>query len=381
MAERAVVVNKTLLFLYCVIRSLNLSERTGERSSMARAYATTGFALGLVGLHRLAKYYLHKANECIKGESSLKSRELVLRYSGYYYGTIGEFSRAEKSWLLAANHAGEIGQAFNQETNWTGLLFIALNLGNFERALYFAKRIRDSASQRGDAGFEAAANYWEATIKIEQNNFMAAIALLEEAAAAPREVMNLLDWIIVHSGFAQAYLRQGQIEAALEEAEQVMNFFSQVQRPSNALYFYGYTSQAVIYLSLWEEQPSGVSLQQMKESARQACWLLDEFAGIIPFSKPRALLYRGLYDWLEGNTETAHRNWHRGLESGEKFDSPFDQGLVHYEIGRHLSPGEVSKRGWTATQHLRCSHEILSRLGAEYFSKQVGNAMKVANIS
>ncbi len=375
MADRAIVENKNLLFLYCVARSLNLSENTGEHSLMARAYATTGFAMGIIGFNRLAEHYLRMASEFIQDESTSKSRELVMRFSGYYYGSIGEYTRAEKFFLLAANQAGELGRIWLQETNWTGLLFIALNQGRFERALYFAQRVRDSASQRGDAGFESAANYWEATVKIEQKLFSEAMALLEEAASAPHEVMNVLDWIIVHSALAQAHLRQGQIALALEAAEQVMNIFTQAQRPSNALFLYGYASQAGLYLRLWEEQPAVVSVHEMKDSARQACRFFDEFANIHPCGKPRALLYRGFCDWLEGNGEKAQRAWEQSLKIGEKFGSPFEQGLIHYEIGRHLSPGEVSKQEWSGIQHLQRAIEIFTSLEATYYLERVNHAL------
>ena len=371
LAERAIVENKNLLFLYCVLRSLNLSEISGEHSLMARAYATTGFSMGLVGLNRIAEYYLDRAIKCIQDESTLKSREMVLRFSGYYYASIGEFTRAEKALLLAANQAGELGQAWIQETIWTILLFSAMNLGRFEQAKYFVQRVRTSASQRGDAGFVAAANYWEATIEIEQNKFSSAFSLLEEAAAAPPEVMNRLDWIIVHSALAQAYLRQDQAALALKEAEEVMSHFSRVQRPSSGLLLYGYASQAGIYLRLWEEQPTGVSLPRVKDCACQACRSLDEFVGIFPFGKPRSFLYRGLCNWLEGNAEKAHRFWNQSLKSGEKIDSTFDQGLAHYEIGRHLSPGEVSIKGWSRIQHLQHASEIFTNLGATYYFERV----------
>jgi hypothetical protein len=375
LAERAIVENKNLLFLYCVVRSLNLTEITGERNLMARAYATTGYAISLTGFRRLAELYLHKANQSISGESTAKSRELVLRFSGYYYALNGEYERAEKSLLLAANLAGELGQNWIQETNWTALLFVALFRGELEKALYFSQRIKTSAEKRGDAGFEAAGNYWEAAVKVEQNKIQEAIELIDIAAAAPPEVMNILDWVIVHTVLAQAYLRQGKTAVALDEAEQTARIFQQIDKPTNGLLLLGYCGLAEVYLNLWEQQPGDIPAEELRNSARLACRDLQAFANIFPSGQSRAYMYRGLSDWLEGDQKKAQRAWQKSLRLGERLRSNFDQGLTHYEIGKHLEPDEISQYGWTGLKHLQRAEQIFSSLGAVYYLEQVELAL------
>ena len=375
MAERAIVENKNLLFIFCVIRSLNISEITGERNLMARAYATTGFTIGLSGFRKFAEVYLQKANEIIRNGASIKSRELVLRFSGYYYALNGEYAQAEKSLLQAANLAGELGQNWIQETNWTALLFVSLFRGEFTRALYFVQRVKSSAINRGDAGFEAAANYWEAAVKIEQNKLEEAIGLIDLAAAAPREVMNILDWVIVYTVLAQAYLRQGRIIAALDEAEHTACIFNQIKRPSNGLFLLGYSGLADVYLRAWEQQPGSIPAERLRNSARLASRNLNRFARIFPSGQPRAHLYQGSWDWIEGDHKKALRAWQNGLLLGEKYNSKFDQGLTHYEIGKHLLPGEISLLGWTGTQHLQFAEQIFDDLGAIYYLEQVNLAL------
>jgi len=375
MAERAIVENKNLLFIFCVIRSLNLSEITGDRNFMARAYATTGFAFGLSGVQKLAELYLQKANQIIRQEASVKSRELVLRFSGYYYALNGEYALAEKSLLQAANLAGELGQNWIRETNWTALLFVSLFRGEFVRALYFVQRIKSSAIKRGDAGFEAAANYWGAAVKVEQNKLDEAIGLIDLAAAAPKEVMNILDWVIVHTVLAQVYLRQGRTFAALDEAEHSARIFNQIERPSNGLFLLGYSGLADVYLRAWEHQKGGLPAEQLQNSARLTCRNLIKFAGIFPSGQPRAFLYQGLWHWLEGDQKKAQHAWQKSLLLGEKYKSKFDQGLTNYEIGKHLSPGEISLHDWTGTQHLQRAEQIFEDLGAVYYLEQVNLAL------
>jgi len=45
---------------------------------------------------------------------------------------------------------------------------------------------------------------------------------------------------------------------------------------------------------------------------------------------------------------------------------PFEEGLSHYEIGRHLSAEMETADGWSAQQHLRRACKIFAELGAGY---------------
>ncbi|UCD98470.1 MAG: AAA family ATPase [Chloroflexota bacterium] len=366
LAERAIIENDTFLIVFCVLRGLNLSENAGAPSLKARAYATSGFLSCLVNLDRLSKIYLGWANEIIRKDSPPESREWVLRMSGYYHGTVGEINLAEKDFTLAANLAGELGQNWIQELSWTGLLYSAYYQADFERAQYFARRIRTNARLRGDAGFEAAADYWEAAVKIQQSQFPEAIDLLKRAAAAPQDMMMSMDWIILYTTLAQAYQRQGYHADAQEESDRVLALITQISRPSNALLLCGYSGCAEVKLALWETEAPTVSAQQLKRSAGLACRKLNHFARVARCATTHAHLRQGLYDWLNGNRKEAYTAWQRGMDNATKMKFLFDQALLHYEIGRHLSPGESSFSGWSSQRHLQQAIDIFADLEAPY---------------
>jgi len=118
----------------------------------------------------------------------------------------------------------------------------------------------------------------------------------------------------------------------------------------------GYANPAEAYLVLWEigHQEPGI-----KELADKACRNLERYARVCPIGRPRAWLWRGRYLWLSGKTAKAHQFWRKSLAVAEELDMPYEQGLVYYEIGRHLDAGNPER-----AEHLQQACDIFDRLGA-----------------
>ena len=81
-----------------------------------------------------------------------------------------------------------------------------------------------------------------------------------------------------------------------------------------------------------------------------------------PVGLPHARLYRGWYEWLIGNEQQAIRNWQKSLAAAIKLDMPYEIGIAHFELGRHLLIDKVE----SSCDHLNQALEIFDRLGAEY---------------
>lgn len=62
---------------------------------------------------------------------------------------------------------------------------------------------------------------------------------------------------------------------------------------------------------------------------------------------------------LSGHPSRAGAVWREGLEWARHLRMPYEQALLHLEIGRHAEVG-----GAAGTVHLECAGEILTRLGA-----------------
>jgi hypothetical protein len=246
----------------------------------------------------------------------------------------------------------------------------ALMQGQFEYSLEVARNLRASTRRRGNIGFEAAAMYWVALIMLRGHDTGEVIDLLEAAAAAPAQ-LNRFDDIIIHSTLALAYLRQGQTDLARQAADQAMTFIAGVDRPIFAGNLHGYVGVAAVYLALWEAGPGTNDEPLLSMKARRACKNLHNFARVFPIGKPSALRYRGLYDWLAGKPNKARRAWQKSLACTQALKMPFDEGLAHYEIARHLPLADQNRQ-----VHLDQAIAIFADLGADY---DLGQARALAD--
>jgi len=110
-------------------------------------------------------------------------------------------------------------------------------------------------------------------------------------------------------------------------------------------------------LTLWElgyPTPAGARL------ANRACKNLERYARTFPIGRPRAWLRRGQYLWLSGKRAQAHQLWRKSLATAQELAMPYEQGLAHYQIGRHLDAGDPERQA-----HLQQAIDLFSRLGAE----------------
>ena len=79
---------------------------------------------------------------------------------------------------------------------------------------------------------------------------------------------------------------------------------------------------------------------------------------------------QGLFEWLDDKPKSAHKVWRASLAAAEHMAMPYEEGRVHYEIGRHLPAGDPNRKlHWTRAR------EIFSELGAGYDLSLVENVI------
>ena len=107
---------------------------------------------------------------------------------------------------------------------------------------------------------------------------------------------------------------------------------------------------------LWEQ---GLAPTDVRGRAAVAVKRLGQYAGVFPVGRPRALTLQGRHEWLLGKHAAAFRSWHRALASAQQLSMVYEEGLAHYEIGRHLDPEDGSRAG-----HIDEARSIFSRINA-----------------
>mgnify|MGYP003291721007 CR=1 FL=1 len=111
-------------------------------------------------------------------------------------------------------------------------------------------------------------------------------------------------------------------------------------------------------VALAEGEPVG---DDLRARARRACWVTRRYARLYPVGQPRAQLWNGLYAWLQGKRGVARRAWSKSLAYAQRLVMPYEEGLAHYEIGRHLDPSDPARR-----EHLTRACEIFTNLNAAF---------------
>jgi hypothetical protein len=179
-------------------------------------------------------------------------------------------------------------------------------------------------------------------------------------AALPLERVSPADKICLYTALAQAALHKGNRAHARELAGHASQMA--VHAPPTAQYsFPGYSGLAQVYLALWEastDEPPA-EREALQKLARQACQSVHVFARSFPAGQPYDLLWHGLYYWLDGNFAKANATWQKCLTRSQQLATPYEQGLAHFEIGRH-QPTPSALRD----QHLTQAVDIFMRLGA-----------------
>ena len=143
-------------------------------------------------------------------------------------------------------------------------------------------------------------------------------------------------------------------------------------QPRGPYTLYGYAGIAETYLTLWENSSADDDATALAKKARQACNALQRFARVFPIGRPRAYLYQGWYEWLSGNRARAHKTWQQSVAAAERLAMPYEEGLAHYEIGRH-------REGAARQHHLARACEIFARLGASYDLSRAQSAVNMTS--
>ncbi len=187
------------------------------------------------------------------------------------------------------------------------------------------------------------------------------LGLIDESGAAQPDIA-----ILAHGVLATARTRQGKLDLAIEAARAAT---TQIASSSGVGYMTasGFKGVAEVYLTVWEEGDRDIDGVRVSRRALQACQAVTRYAKRYRSAEPAALLFQARAHWLRGRSGLARRVWRRSLTAAERLSMPYDQGLAHYEFGRHLDAGDPA-RG----EHLGKAAEIFARLGAAYDVARAG---------
>jgi tetratricopeptide (TPR) repeat protein len=380
----AVTCNETLLAVYYTVRALNLAEAGGRPALMSPACAEVGYMFFLGSAHSVADFYVRRA-QALAGQEVSDDAQAWTGYAlGWYFFCLGAADQAGVQFDLSADAAARLEQGWNLGNAWIGQMWVYYYLGQYQKSLGYALQVRESGQRRGDLGFIAEADCYEAVLKLQWGRLEEAQADLGRSAAAPAGVMNPYVWMTVWTALARIYLRQGRLDLAVREADRFTRMIDENPSLANPLFIYGFAGAAAVYLAAWEAA-GGARPQRWtrpeERAAQKTCRMLEKAARTFPYGRASARLYRGCYEWLNGRPREAHRAWAEALTAARKLGFPYEEGLAHYEIGRHIEEAGIRGLGdslsdssqnpqipahWGRREHLERAAEIFARLEIPY---------------
>lgn len=358
--------NATLPTVYASFQAINLAEYTKQTPERARLYANMCVALSLMGLGQFAEAYDQKAGKMVLNIEQSPVKAWVFQATGTYRLGKGDWKRACESLENAVHINEEFGNRRSWEESVALLGYVAQYRGEYAEASEYYNELYNRARSNGHAQAQAWALLGQAACTLRTGKSSEVTGYLERASSLLTEALDKVDEIRFYGLLASARLRLQEWQYAARQAAATAARLIAQSHPSTVYSYEGYSGVAEVYLGLWESESSTsaakgfrFSLGEIRDSTLKACKAMDKYARIFPIGLPRATLYRGLYYWLSENTVKAHKLWNNSLSHAMRLDMPYEQGLAHFEIGRH-SHGEERKT------HLNCAIEIFDHLNTPF---------------
>ncbi len=333
--------------------------------SYERVRTLSNFIVGMIALPRnfFLSGYERLARLAVADSKSVEARAFFEFRMGFYYFGVGRWAEGEEAHLRVLDLYRELG-------HWRLMVECMTSLGTYSN--YRGKF--DNIRELGEEVYQLAERQGSLTQMIWGLNLMAierlrtaeggqeALDYLESSAKLMDERLLGQTRELFLGWLAEVYLKMGQFEMAKEAADEISILLGKTP-PLSSLKLGAMTARAQTYLAIWERDGERVDSAIVKK-ARSGCRSLARFTFIFPIGRPRSALYWGWYHWLSGRKLVARYYWRRALSEAKALEMAYDEGLAHFELGRHLTAEE--ERNY----HLRQAEMIFERLGASYDLKR-----------
>ncbi|HSO11866.1 MAG TPA: adenylate/guanylate cyclase domain-containing protein [Anaerolineales bacterium] len=353
--------NETLPIIYVALRFLNEAEKAGTSPELAIAYSSTAVLAGLMQLHKLAEMYVERGiavAEKVNQPSNLITVNVV---TCVYQITVGKWDEVRARGTEAKAICEKLGDYRQWGDSAVLLGESALISGNVRYALNIQNILLDDARKRLNPLQQCWALFGVAANSIRLGKEADAIPLLEEALQILDELPNFASSINTNAQLALAYYHLGETEKALAFAGRVLDLAANL-RPTVYSLDVGFAAISEVYFGLLEKtlrNPNHkVDATEYRKSVEKAIKLLLVFKKRFPIGQPYLAYYQGWYAWLTGKPKAAIRLWRKGLESAQKYNLPYEEGLIRVKLGAALKDDPAESKN-----HYERAIQIFEKMG------------------
>lgn len=354
--------NETLPIMYCVVRFVNESEKAGPSPELASAYSSMSVLAGLAQLHSLAETYVDRALVVARAVNLPSNLITVYVVTSAYLITVGRWEDVRRRVEEAKAICEQLGD-YRQWGDATAMLgesaFIA---GDTTYSMNVQQELLEDARRRRNPLHQCWGLLGVAVNNIRRGRAAESLPMLEEALHILEETPNLASSIETNGQIALASLRLGQEEKALAHAKIMLNL-SEKLSPTVYSMDIGFSGVADVYFELWEEALQDPAKKEkadeLKLLAERSVKLLVAFQKVFPIGQAVTPIYQAWYEWLTGKSEAAVKSLNQGLESAQKFNMAYEEGIIRLKLAAYAQENpEVQKR------NLGRAIEIFEKMGA-----------------
>jgi class 3 adenylate cyclase/tetratricopeptide (TPR) repeat protein len=356
LAEAAFYGGEPLLALYCAIHILNVAEASESPPEIARGLAGTGALLGLVPWPRVAESYVGRALAELSRVEDLTTHEIVAIVVGFYYIGAGTWDAAREQFRTVRRIARRLGDRRRLEDSLSNGMELESLQGSFAAGAELADELIATATARNDRRFHAEGLVGRGYCALQMGDAETALQSCTDFRQIAADESYLTDELRIKSQglLALIHLSRGEWAQARAASDEAIRLTA--ERPTYAGTFIGYVGPAEVYLEAWErDQP----FRDEPHRAAEALARMKRFANVFPVGRPRWAILEGRRAWLQGRSGRALRLWRSALATATALDMPHEEGLAHYEIGRHLDSGDPDR-----ATHLQAAREIFRRINS-----------------
>lgn len=344
------------------LRALNLAERAGPAPELATSSAMVGLLVGVMIGPQYGEHYFQQGLAAARQLGDRYGYGRIVHTQALVYAGQTRWAESEAAFREALATFEETADA-----RWRDIERLAI--GTLQ---YFHRRYADShrtylqasvsARERGDVQAQAWSYVGIGSCLLVEGRSAEAIEVFDDMETwMANNFAHLGDRsseLSVHAMRGAAGLRLGQLDVALREVEITASMIEEVPALS-VVALPGFTYGAEVPLRLWESQYH--EQQRVQRVAVRGMRNLQKYARLYPLGRPSAKLWYGLLCWLRGETRRAHDAWRAALDLARAHDMPHEEGLAHYEFGRHLPVGDPDR-----LRHLQQAIDIFTTFELEY---------------
>jgi hypothetical protein len=284
-----------------------------------------GATAGTLRLPNVAERYFEIARRGAEKADTLDADFVQKWMQGMHHINHTEFSRAEElvGKVLERCRASQDSRGI---VNSLQVLAIGAYFeGELDRSLELASEAKQVAGANAYRVLETVARCHMASVYLSDERHGRALPLL--AARSSGEDEGALNTINLHAILAGAFLRSGQLEQAIESANQTRALLE--AHPSGNMFAYpAHFWLPMVYLEAWRSLPEASRREEMASNAQETIAWVRRFARLYPVGRPLALRHRAEALAMSGREAAAETMRAKALAEANRLGMSYEAELV-----------------------------------------------------